>query len=278
MGRSNTPKNYEEGRNRSYTLRHALAILDALSGRGYADGASLNQLAQATGLNKSTVLRLLTPLVEHRVVAKEATSGTYRLGLQVVEWAEAVLDGTEIVRVGLPHLHQLVETTGETAFLVVYDDGDVVYMAKVESPNVIRMSSQIGTRTPAYTTSNGKAMLAFLPSEEAERLISRGLRAFTPNTVTSPDVLRSQLADVRRQHFAVDDRENVPDARCIGAAVFDRQGRVAGAISLASPAYRMELDRLVELGPLVVDAAKAISREMGFVDAAGRTEYPRPHA
>ncbi|MDA8200377.1 MAG: IclR family transcriptional regulator [Thermaerobacter sp.] len=278
MGQPRVSQTDGEGRNRSHTLRHALSILETLSACGYANGASLNQLAQATGLNKSTVLRLLTPLAERRIVAKDATSGTYRLGLQVVEWAEAVLDGTEIVRVGSPHLHELVEKTGETAFLVVYDDGDVVYLSKVESPNAIRMSSQIGTRTPAHTTSNGKAMLAFLPPQETERIIARGLRPFAPNTITSPEVLRSQLADIRRRHFALDDQENVPDARCVGAAVFNRQGRVAGGISLASPAYRMELDKLVELGPLVVETADAISRELGFVRLGDSPGHQRPRA
>ncbi len=252
-------------RNRSYALRHALSILDTLAAQRSADGITLNQLVQSTGLNKSTVLRLLAPLLERRIVAKDTATGTYRMGLQVVEWAEAVLEETEIVRIGSSHLHRLVEDTGETAFLVVYDDGDVVYLSKVESPNVIRMSSQIGTRTPAYSTSNGKAMLAFLPPEETERVIARGLTAFTVNTITSPDVLRAELAVVRERHFAVDDEENVADARCVGAAVRDRQGRVAGAISLAGPAFRMERSRLLDLGPRVVATADAISRELGFV-------------
>lgn len=255
-------------RNQSYALRHALAILDTLAERQHARGVSLNQLVASTGLNKSTVLRLIAPLTERGIVAKNPETGTYRLGLRVVEWAATLLSETETTRVAAPHLDRLVEATGETAFLVVYDDGDVVYLSKVESPNLLRMSSNIGTRTPAYSTANGKAILAFLPPSEVDRVVARGLRPFTPYTLTSPDALRAQLEDVRVKGYAVDNQENVLDARCAGAPLFDRQGQVAGAISLSGPAFRVDLARVEEMGGLVVAAAAAISRELGYVPSA----------
>jgi len=262
---TSAPTGRENKRNQSYALRHALDIMDTLADRRYPHGASLGQLVEATGLNKSTVLRLLAPLAERRIVVRNVETGTYRLGLRVVEWAETLLRETEIAQVALPHLHRLVEQTGETAFVVVYEDGDVVYLAKVESPNLIRMSSNIGTRTAAYSTANGKAILAFLPLEEAERVMARGLLALTPRTITSPDALRDELAQVRRRGFATDDQENVPDARCIGAPVFDRRGQVAGGISLSGPAFRMDWDRVEALAPVVVETARAISRDLGYV-------------
>jgi IclR family acetate operon transcriptional repressor len=250
-------------RNQSYALRHALAIIDALAVSRDGQGASLRELVQRTGLNKSTILRLMAPLLEKRIATKDPETGAYRLGWHVLEWAEAYLSGAELGRLAAPHLRSLVDSTGETAFLVVYDDGDVVYVSKIESPNKIRMSSNIGTRTPAYSTANGKAILAFLPDSEVERVIARGLRPVTPYTVTDADALRAQLAAVRRRRYAFDDRENVIDARCVGAPIFDFHGQVVGGISLAGPAYRMEVDRIDELGHLVVDAADRISAELG---------------
>jgi IclR family acetate operon transcriptional repressor len=266
---ASAPRGRENKRNQSYALRHALDIMDAVADRRYPRGVSLSQLVEASGLNKSTVLRLMAPLLERRIVVRSAEAGTYRLGLRVVEWAETVLSETEIAQVASPHLQGLVERTGETAFLVVYESGDVVYLAKVESPNLIRMSSNIGTRTAAHSTANGKAILAFLPSEEVERLTARGLRAFTPRTITSPEALRAELAKVRARGYATDDQENVADARCIGAPVFDRRGQVAGGISLSGPAFRMDWDRVAALAPLVVATAQAISRDLGYVAGAG---------
>lgn len=251
-------------RNQSYALRHALAIVDALAAAEPGRGASLKELVQATSLNKSTILRLMNPLVEKRIVIKEGDTGTYRLGLRILEWAEAYLSGAELAHIAWPHLRALVDATGETAFLVVYDDGDAVYLAKVESPNKIRLSSNIGTRTPAYTTANGKAILAFLPEAEVNRVIARGLRPLTPFTVTDSDVLKQQLDEVRARRYAFDDRENVPDARCVGAPIFDFRGQVAGGISLAGPAHRIDLDRVDALAQLVMEAADAISRELGW--------------
>jgi IclR family acetate operon transcriptional repressor len=260
-------------RNQSYALRHALAIIDALAEFRDGHGASLKDLVQRTGLNKSTILRLMTPLLEKHIATRDPEAGTYRLGWHVLEWAEAYLSGAELARLAAPHLRTLVERTGETAFLVVYEDGDVVYLSKVESPNKIRMSSNIGTRTPAYSTANGKAILAFLPDTELDRVIARGLRPLTPYTVTDADALREQLAMVRLHRYAFDDRENVVDARCVGAPVFDFRGQVVGGISLAGPAYRMEVERINELGRLVADVADAISAELG---APSRILAPAP--
>lgn len=261
----------ENKRNQSYALRHALALLECLAQDENIRGMSLKDLVTATGLNKSTVLRLLMPLLEQRLVTKSSDTGQYHLGLKVVEWAGTYLSQAEIARIALPHLHRLVEATGETAFLVVYDDGDVVFLAKVESPNKIRMSSNIGTRTSAYSTANGKAILAFLPESEVDRIIARGLHPITPHTVISPAALKAQLQQVRERHYAFDDRENAEDARCIGAPIFDFRGQVAGGISLSGPAFRMELARTDELGQLVWTTAQAISRELGYAGAEVRT-------
>jgi IclR family acetate operon transcriptional repressor len=257
-------------RNQSLSVRHALQLMDHLTDASHQDGASLRDLVEATGLNKSTVLRLLAPLTETRLVQRDPATGVYRVGVRAVEWAGAYLAKIRVARIALPYLHRLVEATGETAFLVVYDEGDVIFVSKVESPNKVRMSSDIGTRTPAYSTANGKAILAFLPEAEVARVVASGLRPVTAHTITDRAAFLAQLEAIRQAGFAYDDRENAEDARCVGAPVFDFHGQVVAGISLSGPAFRIDAERVPVLGRMVLEASREISRELGYSNGTVR--------
>ena len=104
-----------------------------------------------------------------------------------------------------PILDDLAKTTGETVHLVLLDKDTAIYVEKVESPNAIRMYSQIGKRAPLHCTGVGKAIFAFLPTEQRETLLAAELERFTNNTITDPDVICSQLAQIRQCGYAVED-------------------------------------------------------------------------
>ena len=128
------------------------------------------------------------------------------------------------------------------------------------------MFCNIGTRNPVYNTSMGKAILAFLPQERREALLPKlTLRAHTPHTVTDLPTLVERLALVRRQGFAIDDREVEESIRCVGAPVFDYTNEVIGAISVSGPTHRMTDERLAQFAAYVVETANAISQELGFI-------------
>ncbi|KPI05837.1 transcriptional regulator, IclR family [Actinobacteria bacterium OK074] len=251
-------------RNASSSLRRALGILMHLAeDRGHPQGVTLSDLATGLGLSKSTVLRLVAPLRDTRLVDQDPETGRYRLGPQNALLGHAYLERLDTRRTASPVLHRLAGDSGETVHLVTFDALEIVYVDKVESPQAVRMHSRVGSRLPAYCTATGKVFLAHATDDAVSRAIAAGLPARTPATITSPERLRAELDLIRRRGYAVDDVENEDDIRCVAAPVHDHTGSVTVAISVSGPATRVTRDRVPELGALVMTAAATITEALG---------------
>jgi DNA-binding IclR family transcriptional regulator len=251
-------------RNNSASLRRALSILlrigeDSPDGRGH----TLAGLAGDLDLSKSTLLRLLAPLCEARLVEQVPETGRYRLGWRTAQLGSAYLEQADLPGIARDVLRGLSEQTRETVHLVLADLPDVVYVGKVDSPQPVRMFSRIGTRQPAYCTAVGKAILAHASDSAVQDVIDAGLAARTPRTHTSAAALCADLAAIRARGYAVDDVENEPDIRCVAAPIFDHDGAVTSAVSVSAPASRIGPGQVPGLGALVIAAADEISRRLG---------------
>jgi IclR family transcriptional regulator, acetate operon repressor len=138
-----------------------------------------------------------------------------------------------------------------------------VYIDKVENEHTVRMASRIGRRVPAYRTAVGKAILAWQGEDALRAVIDAGLPAVTERTTTDPARLRADLERVRQRGYAVDDRENEPEVRCVAAPVFDHAGAVAGALSVSGLISRIPPARVHEIGPMIIEVGLEISRALG---------------
>ncbi|MCX4759778.1 IclR family transcriptional regulator [Streptomyces sp. NBC_01275] len=255
-------------RNASSSLRRALGILMYLAeDRGHPHGVTLTDLAAGLDLSKSTVLRLVAPLREVRLVDQDPESGRYRLGPQNALLGQAYLERRDTRQITSPVLHRLAEQSGETIHLVTFDFPEIVYIDKVESPRAVRMHSRIGGRLPAYCTATGKVFLAHADVDVVDQVIAAGLPARTPATITSPERLREELALIRERGYAVDDVENEQDIRCVAAPIHDHSGAVTTAVSISGPASRVTRDRLPEIGGLLIAATRDITESLGGVVA-----------
>ncbi|MEU0568313.1 IclR family transcriptional regulator [Nonomuraea sp. NPDC005983] len=251
-------------RNQSASLRRALTVLEHVRDHaGHEGGLTLTQLAEAVGVSKSTVLRLTVPLVETRLLERDRKSGAYRLGHGTLQLGQAYLATLDLRAVAAEESHRLMSEVRETVHLVVYDPPHVVYIDKVENETNVRMASRIGSRGPVHCTAVGKAILAWQPDEDVEEVISAGLPELTRHTITDPRRFRAELAAVRRRGYAVDDRENEPEVRCVGAPIFNHNDAVVAAISVSGLTSRVPAARVRELGPLVAGAAARVSRKLG---------------
>ncbi|HKZ80399.1 MAG TPA: IclR family transcriptional regulator [Pyrinomonadaceae bacterium] len=248
---------------RVQVLERSLGILELLCSEG--PELSLIELSERLRLHKSTTHRLVGVLEQHRFVEKSSNNGKYRLGLKLFELgskAIAHLDWRERAR---RFLQRLAFETGETAHLCILDDGEVLYLEKVEAPRTVRVPSIVGRRYPAHCGAAGKTLLAFQPEEEIEELIKRrGLKAYTRNTLTTPAQLREGLRLVREQGYAIDNEEFEEGLECIGAPIRDYSGKVVAAISIAGPAFRMTEDKLPVLARSVIEAAQELSDDLGY--------------
>jgi len=251
-------------RNNSASLRRGLGILLRI-GDGSADGRghSLTELAYDLELNKSTLLRLLGPLCEARLVEQVPETGRYRLGWRTAQLGYTYLEQADLPGTAHDVLRDLMEQTRETVHLVIAELPEVVYVGKVDSPQPVRMFSRIGTRQPAYCTAVGKAILAHADEATLRRVIDAGLPRRTQNTRTTAEALRADLAAVLAAGYAVDDVENEPDIRCVAAPVFDHAGAVTCAVSVSGPASRVTPAQVPALGALVKAAAERVSRRLG---------------
>lgn len=253
-------------RNSSSSLRRALSILMHLAqDDGHPQGTSLTDLATGLGMSKSTVLRLVAPLRDTRLVDQDPESGHYRLGPQNALLGQVYLERLDIRRTASPLLHDLSQQVREAVHLVSFDPPEIVYIDKVESPQAVRMHSRVGGRQPAYCTATGKAFLAHAKEDVLAEVMASGLPRRTPATLTTPDELHAELARVRGLGYAVDDVENELDIRCVAAPVFDHAGAAVTAISVSGPASRVTYERVPEIAEQVMGTARALTERLGGV-------------
>lgn len=198
----------------SKTVAKAVHVLEVL-----ADGPrGIAELSRELGVHHSTALRMLQPLVDGGLIAR-GPEGRYRLGLRMVEFGQQVLDEMDLRVTARPHLLALAESARATAHLVQLVDDRVVYLDKIEGSS-IRTWSRIGREVSLHTSAAGKAILAAMPAEQAERLLAgHEFRRFTDRTITDPAAFRAHLREVASDGYATDRAEFESLVHCIGIAV-----------------------------------------------------------
>ena len=228
------------------------------------DGMALREVSAQLEAPKSSLLPLLRALTA-RGYLEQARTGEYRLGPRALELGAGSAARLELADLARPALAELMRRTGETVFLgtLAADGISVVYVDKVESDQIIRYSAGVGDRRPLHATSTGKAILAFLPTEQREALLDTlPLARHTDRTVTSLTALRGSLEETRRTGVCVSLDEMVRGASGVAAPIFDRHGRVAGACTIGGPTDRMR-PRLRQLATEVKATARRISSLLG---------------
>lgn len=242
------------------SVERAILILEQLC-RG---PAALAELSRALDLHKSTAHGLLQTMVKHGYVRQETATGRYRLGHRVLVLSSAYLEHCDLRETARPYLRRLAEEHGETVHLVVMDDGQVVYVDKIDSPQSIRMVSSIGRRLPAHCTGVGKAVLAFLPEESMLSVVKkRGLSRFTEHTITTMEELAGELARIREEGVAYDREEIEEGLRCVAVPIIGFGQYPVGAISVAGPAWRLTAEKVAAVAGSLKEVAAEISRQMG---------------
>jgi DNA-binding IclR family transcriptional regulator len=247
---------------RVQSLDRALEMLEALAENGGELGAT--ELARRLEVHRSTAFRLLGTLEGHGLVEQNPASEKFRLGYGLVRLAGAVVADFDLTRAARPVLNELARQTGETVNLAVLQGDQVVNIEQVASPHLVANVNWVGRQTPLHATSNGKILLAHIPSEQRGRLLKGQLKRFTPRTITDAAVLEKQLRRAVEEGYAFTLEELEVGLNAVAAPVRDAEGSVIAAVSVAGPSYRVTPHRLSELGEMTRDAADAVSRRMGY--------------
>jgi DNA-binding IclR family transcriptional regulator len=223
--------------------------------------ATLAELASRCGIARGTAWRLLATLEHHGLVDREPMSQRYAIGWRAVEVGGAAFRQHALLWQLRPHLEQLLAEVGETVNLSVAAADTVVCISQLDGPHLVTVN-WLGRPLPLHASSNGKCLLASLTDSELEQFLRRPLPRFTPHTVIDPQHLRAQLEEVRRQGYGVACGEYEEGFNGVSAAVTGPGGRPVAFVSVSGPAYRVTTERLEELGPRVVEAARSMSRAL----------------
>lgn len=246
------------------SLTRALSIMRHLAAS--ADGMTLTELAEASGLPPSTTHRLLTTLESERFVRPDSHGGIWRIGVASFFVGSAFARSRDILTMARPYLRRLMEMSGETSNLFLENDGEAVCIGQIESRHAMRAITGVGGRVMLHSSGSGKALLAHLEPSRRNMLINTmTYRIVTPTTITDRDGLRDELSRIRSRGYAVDDEEHALGLRCVAAPVFDEFGYGVAGISISGPSARIPSERLGALGKLVAQAASEATRDYGGI-------------
>jgi len=245
------------------SLERAFAILEEIARN--REGIGLAELSKRVTLHNSTTFHLAKTLVSLGYVEQILESKRYRIGRHLFALAASALDEIELVRLATPALERLTRETGEASHFAVRSGDNVVVLARTLGSGMFQMADQVGVVRPAHCTALGKVLLAALSEAALERYLdTHELRRFTPRTIVERKALKRAIAAVRQNAIGYDDGEFDAEVRCVAVPVHDFTTRVAGAIGISGPIWRLSLQALQEKADQVKAAAATLSRELGF--------------
>jgi DNA-binding IclR family transcriptional regulator len=254
----------------SIAVHRAMDMLDLVAKS--TGGLTNSDLSRKLKIPKSSTSYILRALEAGGYLRREP-GGKYRLGLSLLSLASRAVEGMDVREAALPVLQHLVDRSGLTAHLAVIDQGQAVYLAKVDAPGFIKMNTWPGRRMNLHSTSVGKALLAFMPEEEVARIIEKGLKKWTPHTIAVPAKLTADLEHIRRRGYAIDEQESTVGIRCVAAPIFSAQG-VTASIGVTGTTTQFHASEIPRYAEMVKDAARRITVQLG---GQARTASPAGH-
>jgi IclR family transcriptional regulator, KDG regulon repressor len=226
---------------------------------------SLSELAELSGLNKSTVNRIASTLVKYGYLNQREKRGKYSLGFKYFDFTGIIKRKMKIRDVAIPHLMRLTQSVDESAILAIWTGGKVAITETFHANHTLRVVPDEGTQIPLHGSSLGKIILANLTDKElTEYYNSQILRRYTSKTITSFETLKNHLSQIKQQGIAIDDEESFDNIRSIAAAIRGTENIILGSIGIIGPSIRLTPEKLGECIASLKKCASEISRDLGY--------------
>lgn len=229
-----------------------------------------SQVAKATGINRTTLIRLLATLEEEKMLEAIPNDGGYRLGTGLITLAAEALHDRGITQASRPFLADLVRDLGLSAHLGILEGREIVYLARMTPNSHLASNVREGTRLPAHATTIGRILLAELPVEELRQLYAgQTLDSFSDKTRTTLPELERQLTEDRALGVAWSMANFEPGIGSAAVLVRDRHGQAAGAINVTGHAteFTPESGRTPVIEAALRQAAFGLSESLGYREA-----------
>ena len=252
----------------SKSLQKALRILLCMGENGPEMGVT--QLASGLSLNKTTVHRLLNAMEKFDLIERNPDGDRYRLGLKLHELGTRAVESRTLRTEAHRFLLELSRASHETVSLAVPGPGGVLCLDRVDSrDSIITVRTPVGARFPAHCTAAAKAILAFLPEEEVDAILSiMGLTSYTAHTMTTVAEVKKNLREVAQRGYALDSQETERGLSGVAAPVWSRNGRVIAAVGMAGPTPRFRGKELLRKIALTKETTAKISASLGHNESS----------
>jgi IclR family transcriptional regulator, KDG regulon repressor len=228
---------------------------------------SVTELALSTGMPKSTTYRLLRALVRHELLAQDQKTRRFQLGLGALALGRRAYESLELRRRALPVLNQMAALSGETVLLVALNQEHdrSVCVERAPRQSTLHLLFEVGAMGALHASAPSKVLLAYLPEQQIEAIIARGLPAFTEHTIIDPDELRADLANIRSGGYAVSFEETDKGVAGVSVPLHGADGKVVASLGVSGPITRMNQSTIQKHIALAREGARLIERESGYV-------------
>jgi IclR family acetate operon transcriptional repressor len=243
-------------------VERAVDVLFLIAERGEV---SLTDLARAIGSSGSAVHRILTALKKKGLIEQTVENGPYTLSWSILALTQRLASESDLRALALPFMVQLRDLSGETVTINARSGFARVCIDQMEGPHEVSWRQEVGRISPLYAGATGKAILAHLSDSEFESFFASVEREpLTPYTTVDRKELERELAGIRSHGYAISSQDRVFGVAGIAAPVFDRQGSVVGALTIAGPAERCSEEKLQSWIEPLTAAAAQLSRLLGL--------------
>ncbi len=246
------------------SLERALALLSAFEPQNNEMGTV--ELSKLSGVHKSTVSRLLKVLTAYEFLQQNPSTKKYSLGPAVIRLSRSLNQSlkTNLVQIAKPHIDRLRYKLKETVILEILAGENMVLAYIAEGPRIVRLAGDIGDRVAFHAAAGAKAFLAFCSPEVRKKLVGTRLRRLTRNTITDPGKLQTQMEEIRRKGYAIDQEELDEGTMAVGVPIFYHDKKPIGAVVVAAPPQRMSGEHRESIISSLKETAKDISRHFYY--------------
>ncbi|HPS33120.1 MAG TPA: IclR family transcriptional regulator [Anaerolineaceae bacterium] len=239
----------ENGNDSSNSVRAVDRALDVLlCFNAQTPALNMTQISERIGIHKSTVHRLLATLERRNFVRRDPETGVYRLGYRLLQMAYLSQENIGIRQIALPYMRMLNEKYRETIDLAILDNGEALFLDVIQSPQRVKLASSMGQHLPAFSTASGKAILAWLPEEEALAVLQNTNISFTPNIVPTREAFLEDMRETRKRGYSLDCEGLETGIHAVGVPLFRSDGTPIASLAIAGPAFRMECSKIQTFG------------------------------
>ncbi len=257
-------QNSSPARYHIHSLDRGLKVLELLAQS--REPLTLSRIAAAMGLTLPTVYRFLFTLEALGYVDRDPDVKSYRVSPKVLSLGYGAFQSSDLWQTAHPYLVSASRKHGETFNLAILDGSDILYIDRVKTENILTINLEIGSKLPAYCTSMGRVLLAYLPEDQAMAIVSKTpMKPMTPRTLSTTQDLKKALQEVRQNGYAVNNGELALELISVAAPVRNRDGQVVAALNMAVNAAQYPDGNIhLKLAPAVQEAAHKISQALGF--------------